>query len=279
MIGINFIKSIFKGNNMDVNYSGDDVKLVIKIDYQKPIDLYDLTVAMGNLQLLYEEFNNNNKEARLFVREINKGSIVIDLLASFCSSPIPIFTNVHNLIQFVIYLISLKKSILGENKEETAKMMQKYSLPVATAKTLKKLNNVLSVVNSGNLSVNAESIINSNVYVGCNFTASEAKEIKKKTKDQLINENQYIKNKQLFKWHQANFGGKKSGNRGVIENIWREPLKVIFENDEDKQDIMTSNDEIDWQDKFYIVDVEVSCSDGEPKLYKILKSYPEETFI
>ncbi|MCP4482742.1 MAG: hypothetical protein GY817_08345 [bacterium] len=40
----------------------------------------------------------------------------------------------------------------------------------------------------------------------------------------------------------------------------------------------SSNDNIEWKNKYYIVDVEALYSDGKPKAYKILNNYIEDSF-
>ncbi len=40
----------------------------------------------------------------------------------------------------------------------------------------------------------------------------------------------------------------------------------------------TSDDETEWQDKIYIVDVEVLYCDGVPKVFKILKNYNDLSY-
>ena len=48
----------------------NNVKLEVKIDYSQPIELSSLTCALNSLSSLYQELNNNDKNVRLFIKEI-----------------------------------------------------------------------------------------------------------------------------------------------------------------------------------------------------------------
>jgi hypothetical protein len=87
-----------------------------------------------------------------------------------------------------------------------------------------------------------------------------------------------IKERQLFYWVQTNFEQTNTGNKGVIENLFKDPLRIIFEDTFTKNGMTTSNNNIPWQKKYYIVDAEIQYANHKPKIYKILKNYPEESF-
>jgi hypothetical protein len=88
----------------------------------------------------------------------------------------------------------------------------------------------------------------------------------------------FIKEKQLFKWTQANFNNPKVGNRGIISNVHDKPLRVVFTDDLTKSQMTSSQDEIDWQKKYYYVDVEIQYDGKNPKSYKIIRNHHEECF-
>ena len=102
-----------------------------------------------------------------------------------------------------------------------------------------------------------------------NITGEDALKIKKYLKKFLSEEAKPTTafRHKLFKWVQTNFNNNQYGNRGVIETISEKPLKVIFE-DPYVKNLMTAD--LNWQEKLYIVDVEVEYLNGKPKLYKII---------
>lgn len=57
------------------------------------------------------------------------------------------------------------------------------------------------------------------------------------------------------------FNNYKNGNKALISNIYKEPLRVTFENQNIQNEMMISNDDIEWQNKYYLVDVEVLYDD------------------
>jgi len=79
---------------------------------------------------------------------------------------------------------------------------------------------------------------------------------------------------------QTNFNNYRKGNKGIIENIARPPLRVIFDNEtiQNEMTMSTGQDKVEWQDKYYIVDVEVLMADGKPTAYKIINNYADESF-
>jgi hypothetical protein len=87
-------------------------------------------------------------------------------------------------------------------------------------------------------------------------------------------------NKQLLWWYQIRFDSKSdSGDKAVIENIFKKPIKVIFKDEVIKQNMInTIGFAKPWQKLAYIVDVEVLFLNEKPKTYKILDFYPEYTF-
>jgi len=108
------------------------------------------------------------------------------------------------------------------------------------------------------MNISEKSIANNGfIFVNCNFGT-------------------HIREKQLFKWIQTNFDKINVGNKGLIENIYKEPLRVTFISDIIKNSMIGGQD---WQNKYYLVDVEIQYADKKPKLYKIINNHEEESFL
>jgi hypothetical protein len=75
------------------------VKLTVKISNEDPINLFDLTVGLQSLGKLYDDFTGNYSEAKLFVKEVRQGSIIIDLISFVCASVAPLINDANNIIQ------------------------------------------------------------------------------------------------------------------------------------------------------------------------------------
>jgi hypothetical protein len=254
------------------------VKLTIKIANKDPINLFDLTVGLQSLGKLYEDFTGRTSEAKLFVKEVRQGSIEIDLISFVTASVLPLLSNVNNIIQFCDYLCMLIKIC---KKEKVQPEDTKPYLPAPTSKDIKHFEDVLGIAQTNpdnEFSFGAHDMANNTIYSNCQFYGTDAIQMKKNISEISKNENITVMQKMLFQWVQANFDDSKTGNKGKIENITAEPLKVIFDDDATKKQMTTSTDSIEWQNKYYFVDVEIQYSDNKPKAYKILKNYPEDSF-
>lgn len=258
----------------------NNVKLTIKISHKNPINLYDLTMGLNSLAKIYSRFNNNAKDAKLLVREIRKSSIEIDLITLMCASPIPLISNTNNIVQFYKY-IKMFISTFTQDKNEAVDATGEDYLPTPSIQDFKDFRDTTLMLSNPEDSINfvaREISSNGIIYMNCSFNGIEAEKIKKNM-DKIINEKEsFLKEKQLFYWVQTNFAKTNTGNKGVIENISKEPLRVIFNDNFIKNEMTVSNNEVEWQKKYYIVDVEVQHAGEKPKIYKILKNYMEESF-
>lgn len=80
-----------------------------------------------------------------------------------------------------------------------------------------------------------------------------------------------IHSKVLLRWYD---------NKAIIEHISQRPLRVIFEDDAMKYNLMSNSGKFakPWQKLAYIVDVQVQTIENKPTMYKIMNWYPEDTF-
>jgi hypothetical protein len=83
-----------------------DTKLIIKISNRDPIELVDLTKSLFSLASQfssYVEKNGTSKEeceARLFVKEIKSGSVIIELIELATAGLIPFAENMNTIYEF-----------------------------------------------------------------------------------------------------------------------------------------------------------------------------------
>jgi hypothetical protein len=258
----------------------NDIKLTINIENKKPVGLIDLAIGLSSFAKLYSDFNNGDLEAKLLVKEIRKGSIEIDLVSLSVASAIPIITDVNNIVQFCNYIRLLIAICKKSSQEEIAKITTDNYLPNPTIKDFNNFKDTINIVSDAEDTINIGTN-NGDTYINCTFNGKDVA-IMKETIRQLQDEpkRQTIFTKQLFTWKQTNFDKTKVGNKGKIENITLNPLKVTFESSLIKEQMTTSTakPKIDWQKKCYVVDVEVMFLENTPKLYKILNNYPDESF-
>ena len=153
------------------------------------------------------------------------------------------------------------------------------TLPLINEQALRCVEKLLDFAKNDTDSVRFDAcdMTGSIVYNNCIFTGKDVPKMKRTIKETVGDRNAHFHTKKLFKWTQVNFDKGKTGNRGIIENIYEKPLRVVFSDDITKNQMTTSTDEIDWQKKYYFVDVEVEYDGDVPKFYKIISDYPEDT--
>ncbi len=247
-----------------------DIKLIITINNTEPISLKDLSVGLNSFATLYKDFNQDNKEYQLLVHEVRKGSMVMELIAS-CFPLIPLANDL--IIQF------------GHNMEELKIYFKKNKTVRNQPPSINKLitgnfNKFINIIKYKGDSVKIEAKNNdTNESVVVNIDYKEARDMIRNISNMKGPDSDKKYKKQKFQWEQTNFSeSKTTGSKGSIEKICEKPLPVIFDNNEHKIQMTTSNDEVDWHKKFYIVDVILQIRSGEPTQYKIINNYPKDSF-
>ncbi len=258
----------------------DEAKLVIRIDRDTPICLTDLSAGLNSIANLYNNFTRNDKKAKLLVQEIKKGSIIIDLVTLSAVSIMPLISQTNNIIEFCHNIYLIMQYCKKINPEEIEKIKTEYHLPTPDNQSLKDAGKVYSLVENSKdtLNVSAQNITTGDIYFTMNFNGTEAREMKNNIIELTSDGATHIFNKMLFRWEQTNFNdAKKTGCRGLIEQIHQHPLRVVFDSDEIKKQMTTSKDK-EWHKYFYTVDVEAQTSDNKPVQYKILNNHLEDSF-
>lgn len=264
---------------MTSNY--DTTKLIIKYNYSKPIELVELTLSLLDLGNLYNRFMNisgyeiNKDYSSLVLKEAKSGSLIFELVENL-TPIIPLLSDFNNIIQFCNYLKLSYSYFAGEISAKK---------PNNSIKDLEKLNGIINPVAKDNSSsVNFIAQEGSKQIFNLYLNSKDSNAIQNKIKKEIDEQEQSdekIYRKQLLTWNQVKFEEKsQTGNRAIIENIYKTPVKVIFDNDDLKVEMTTNNNkfEKDWQYLAYHVDVQVQTIKDKPKVFKILQYYPEETF-
>lgn len=265
--------------NEEITYHIEDTnKVNIIFKNTKPVNLTEFAVSMIDLannfqDYVSKEIKDCNLKGTLYIKEIRKGSIDIDLIAQ---APM-ILATAHEygiLLEWVKWIKDVIDQLAG-NKDETK----------ISKKTQTQIENILQPVandEASQLIVNMQQNNNSpvNIFV---LSGQDANTVIQQSRN-LTDDKTDIeieKHKQVFRWNQVNFENKsKKGTKGIIESITKKPLNVFFETDATKEEMTTNNSDFDkaWQDLAYVVDVEVHTINGKPASYKIIRYYPDDTF-
>ena len=107
----------------------DEISLRIEIKNKKPLELAELTksfVAITNQYINYASKNATTeveRSARLYIKEIKSGSVILDLMEIASANVIPFLENSNTIIGFAGYCKTAIAAFLSKDKE-----MENYSI-------------------------------------------------------------------------------------------------------------------------------------------------------
>ena len=249
----------------------NEFKLEYIIEYDNPIVVSEFTNALNSFSNQYEKFlqdkyGSERPTAELYVQEIRKGSIVTTLV-EYSAVLLPFLGEVNTVFEFGKHIKSSFDYLLTGKKEN-----EEDDLDV------KDLNNLLKVIEPG-------THINNNIYIqikGKNnqivlnplsANETEARAIRdriKEDKKELIQKDKSIEYKKALYLEQIKRDlDSKKGNKGVIKELNENSLNIIWDNEDDKQKMLSCDD--NPFKMIFIVDVEIIEVNSETKLYKIMK--------
>ncbi|RVT47918.1 hypothetical protein EMM73_04010 [Rheinheimera sediminis] len=256
-------------------------RLEIRINNTKPVALEDLSLSLLAFNHQFHKFvdSETNKETEicteLLIKEVRTGSIVIELV-SYAAPILPLLWEGGTLTQWASVVQNTCKWLLGKldrpPRELTKQDLQdwnKFVEPVA-----KDNASQLNINVSDNGKVINQFFINSN----------DANTIQKRISGLIENYDtpeDNIHRRKVMYWYQTKFDpNSDTGNKAIIDGLSKTALKVMFENNAVKDAMLHADSKFGkpWHELAYIVDVEVQTVRGIPKLYKVLKYYPEHTF-
>jgi len=255
--------------------------LQIRIDYSRPVGLTDLTLSLLAFSQEYAKFveatadTQSAAETQLVVKEIRPGSILIELFAHVLPV-LPLLwdgTPLDAWLQQATQILDWLAGKLGDKPQELSKS---------------ELNNWKTVVEpiakdhgaQLNLAVGDNSTVTVNQFI---YSSEDARKAQQKISDELVRIDtpaDNIHRRKLMHWYQTKFvDHTKTGDKVIIEDISKSPVKVIFENDAVKAQMLAgdANFSRPWHQLAYVVDVEVQTVRSDPKLYTILRYYPDDT--
>jgi len=254
-----------------------DVRLVIEILNKEPLELIELTKSLVSLGSQFERFvqkngeNKEDREAKLFVKEIKSGSVILHLIETSTVGILPFLENVNTVIGFAKHCKKIYEFYLNPIKDASSSTA--LDIDATDIKELSSIINPTALDNGSQFNINAT--INGNVTVNLSLNSNEANAIQNRFKTEIENlkqpdavEAEYVK--VLFYWHQAkNDLDTDKGNKGVIEEITAKPLSVIFQSEEIKEQMLKG--QTNPFTHAYEVDTKIQTIKGKPAVYKITK--------
>lgn len=235
--------------------------ITITLDLSDPIELTDFIDLFASLSSQYRRYIKNkypksNKEAKIFVKEVRKGSIIADLIPTGdliqLMDEILIVVGFSGLVAKIISSYAKGKRVDTKNKSE--------------------VNDFLGTVRGVARDSDGKAIIETAVYkqgvwskeVVFQFTTTEAKEAVKyieSHKSDLDKTTTSDYERELMYFKRSDIGdaavGEKSGERVIIESISEKDLPLIYASqiaeDVIKNEIRNSEENI--YKKGFVVDV------------------------
>lgn len=256
-------------------------RLEIKINNQRPVGLKDLSMSLLAFNHQFHKFveSETKKETEigteLIIKEVRSGSIIIELVSQ-AAPIIPLLWEGGSLLQWSKVVQDICNWLLGK--------LEKPPRDV-TKQDLQEWNKFIEPVakdHGSQMNINVSDGIAVINQITLNSTEANAiqNQISRLIDDMDTPEENVHKRKVMY-WYQAKFDpDSDTGNRAIIDDLYKGSLKVIFENNAVKEAMLhpDPNFKKPWHELAYIVDVEVETVRGVPKVYKVLRYYPEYTF-
>lgn len=259
-------------------------KLTITITNKVPVSLVDLTNSLTGLADQYYSYIANDSQGRskgkLYVSEIRKGSMIFEIIAETLPYiPLLVEAGTIPLESWITQFIATTKWLKGIGKKPDLNLeKQDY----------KNIHKAFSTVANDNSSAITFNLDGANIknFSPVIYTSDDAKKIMEGAKnemDLLDEKNEHTYKNRLMIWDQTKFNLKaNTGDKALIECIYEKPVKIIFQNESDKEYMYNAGKDFDgtpWQELGFIVDVEVQYVNGTPKVYNIIHTHKNETFI
>lgn len=255
-----------------------DIRLVVEIKNDQPLELIDLTKSLSSLANEFASYvtrhgdSAQNRAAKLYVKEIKTGSVICELIELATVGVLPFAENMNTIIGFGEYVSKAYNYFLGKNNEKPQGLTQSE---------LKELSQIVNPIAKDNGSqINLSTTINGNVELHLHLSSIEANAVQNVIEREIEQYKQSetakdIKTKVVLTWFQArNDMQATTGNKGTIEEVSQRPLNIIFEDDALKEKMLhgTANP----FNTAFVVDVKLQIVQGSVVAYKVIKLH--ETF-
>lgn len=245
--------------------------LTFEIENKQPVELLTLTDSLISVGREYNRYIGLQQdltltnESRLYIKEIRSGSIIYQL---YDLLPYALFAmqETNNIIRFAKHLKSAYDYFRGLSQEK----------PELDRSSLDDFSKIISPVAKDNGSqLNFNGTFNGDVVVTYSINSLEsnaAQNVIGREKDSLREPISKFHEQVVFYWYQAKDDlSSQTGDRGIIESIVSNSVKVIFDNEAVKSEMINVEENI--FSLAYIVDVKVETINGRPIVYKITKHH------
>lgn len=248
------------------------VVLNIEIKNNEPLELTELTKSLISLSNQYNRHSESNgyseseRNAKLYVKKIETGSVLLDLIEFGSASVLPFIESTNTIVSFAQFL----------KDSATYFLQSKGDKPELTIQDCKDLSQIVSPIakdSSSQLNVNVTVNGDMNNFLSLNSNESNAlqnilkQEIKEK---QELQNGDVIENALMVFSQTKNKISGKGGNKVVIDDaLPNKAINLIIPDKKMKRQIIKGSD--NPNNFSFQVDVKIKTADGKISAYEILK--------
>ena len=267
----------------DMNSEIQDVILNIEIKNKQPLELTELTKSLIAISNQYDKhseangFTEEERDAKLYVKKIETGSVLMDLVEFGSSSVLPFVENTNTIIGFAQFLKSSVDYFLNPKNND------KPDLTIQDCKELSQIVNPIAKEGSSQLNLNVTNNGTINNYLSldskqCNVLQNMLKnEIKEK---QELKNGDIVENALMIFSQTKNKISGKGGNKVIIDDaLPGKPINLIIPDKKLKKKIIKGDD--NPNNFSFQVDIKIKTADGKISAYEVLKfhdKYPLDDF-
>lgn len=249
-----------------------EISLTIEINNKKPVELVELTKSLIALGNQYNNFIQKNggteeeKNAKLYIKEVRHGSIIFDLVDYVVVGMIPFVENVNSVAAFAI--LCKKAFDFFTGKSETVP----EGLTVQDYKDFSQM--VQPIVSDRGSAMNVGTTVNGNHNIIFNINNLEANAAQNICRDFIEKSKQKELNSSaervVMSLYQTRSNVEKdTGNKATIDAIHNRPVNIIFDDENIKLSILKGDDNPYLY--AYLVDVKIETAAGKIIAYRITK--------
>lgn len=227
----------------------------IHIQTDEPVELSDLTEALAAFNRSYALFAKQagEKSSSLLVKEVNKGSIIFDLISKIATL-VPAITE---------FIPRIKKAWNALMDDDTDNM---------TMKDLRQVEGVAGLIRMGdNCRVSITTYNNGGEVNRFEMDNESGRKCLERIESKITPDSgEVVRKSQLLYFTQMSRLGNKGGTKGVIDAVCPRPINVLFFGDTKEKFFESSENPFL---KAHIVDVVVQTVNGNPANYKVTAYY------
>lgn len=248
-----------------------DIRLIIEIHNKQPLELLDLTKSLVALASQFNSYaskngdSKENREAKLYVKEIRSGSVILELIELATIGVIPFLENVNTVVGFADYMKTAYNFFLGKSDKK----------PELEPTDFKELSQIVNpVANDNGSQMNVSTTVDGNLELHLHLDSLQSNAIQnvfqKEIKNLKLPEVQdEVQTSALLTWYQARNDMKSSvGNKGTIESLSKKAMNITFDDDNLKDKMLHGENPFTT---VFVVDVKLQNVGGKLVAYKVVK--------